>query len=430
MIQVLPLKRYVDPARPITYGIVQAGEDVDGGVPYIRPIDMDGNNGIPDVTTLRRTTPEIAKTYRRSEVRPGDLIVSIGPSFGKTMIVPEALAGANLTQGTARVAPAKGVSVEYLYWALQSQLAKVHWHEAVGGATFRALNLEPLAETPVPLHPENAQRAITRFLSAETARIDTLVSAKRRMVKALEARWQSIMHHGVAGLLTGETARRPTSVPWLSDVPKHWREAKVTLLARLGSGHTPSRQHPAWWENPSIPWITTGEVSQMRADRIEYLLETREMISEAGLANSAATLHPAGTVVLCRTASAGYSAIMGREMATSQDFATWTCGPLLRPRFLLLCLRVMRQDLLGRLAMGSTHQTIYMPDIESIRIPLPGTQEQDAIVDAVYTRLPAGDAAIDKLDRQIALLRERREALITAAVSGEFPISKPENEAN
>ena len=107
----------------------------------------------------------------------------------------------------------------------------------------------------------------------------------------------------------------------------------------------------------------------MRSDRIEVIKETRERVSELGVANSSAEIHPAGTVVLCRTASAGYSAIMGTNMATSQDFATWTCDPLLRPRFLLLCLRVMRQDLLGRLAMGSTHKTIYMPDIEALRIP-------------------------------------------------------------
>ncbi len=74
----------------------------------------------------------------------------------------------------------------------------------------------------------------------------------------------------------------------------------------------------------------------------------------------------------------------GGEMATSQDFATWTRGPLLRPRFLLLCLRAMREDLLGRLAMGSTHKTIFMPDIQSLRIPLPPVDEQDEIVEAVW----------------------------------------------
>jgi len=61
------------------------------------------------------------------------------------------------------------------------------------------------------------------------------------------------------------------------------------------------------------------------------------MISTLGLANSAAEVHPPGpgTVVLSRTASVGYSAVMGVGMATSQDFATWTCGPLMDPYYLL-----------------------------------------------------------------------------------------------
>ena len=160
----------------------------------------------------------------------------------------------------------------------------------------------------------------------------------------------------------------------------------------------------------------------MRSDRIEFITETREKISQLGVANSSAEIHPAGTVVLCRTASAGYSAIMGKDMATSQDFATWTCGPRLRPRFLLLCLRAMRQDLLGRLAMGSTHQTIYMPDIESLRVPLPEVEEQDRVVEAVWDRLRRFDGVVDALQRQLSLLQERRQALITAAVSGELDI--------
>ena len=82
----------------------------------------------------------------------------------------------------------------------------------------------------------------------------------------------------------------------------------------------------------------------------------------------------------------------------------------------------MRQDLLGRLAMGSTHKTIYMPDIEALRVPLPEVDEQDAIVDAVWLRLRAIDTVIDALDRQVELLTEHRQALITAAVTGELEI--------
>jgi type I restriction enzyme S subunit len=243
------------------------------------------------------------------------------------------------------------------------------------------------------------------------------------MVELLDSRWQVVMQAAAAGhFLPSSTARRPTSVPWLTDLPSHWREGLLKFVARLGSGHTPSRNHPEWWIDPTIPWITTGEVAQMRSDRIEYITETRERVSELGMANSAATLHPAGTVVLCRTASAGYSAIMAQDMATSQDFATWTCGPLLRPRFLLLCLRAMRRDLLGRLAMGSTHKTIYMPDIESIKIPIPPVDEQDELVAAAYAEQGPLARATERIEAQIALLRERRGAVITAAITGQFDI--------
>jgi len=186
----------------------------------------------------------------------------------------------------------------------------------------------------------------------------------------------------------------------------------------MGSGHTPGRAHPEWWEDCTIPWITTGEVSQVRDDRREILTETRERISEIGMANSAAELHPKGTVVLCRTASAGYSAVMGDDMATSQDFVTWTCGLRLDPFYLLWCLRAMRSDLLGRLAMGSTHKTIYVPDLQALRIPLPPIAEQHQIVADIRASNAIVDAAVDTIDRQAVLLAERRQALITAAVTG------------
>ncbi len=109
-------------------------------------------------------------------------------------------------------------------------------------------------------------------------------------------------------------------------------------------------------------------------------------------------------------------------MATSQDFVTWTCGPLLEPRYLLLCLRAMRADLLDRLARGSTHKTIYMPDVESIRIPLPPLVEQREMVEGTWRRLKPIDHAVDLHNRQITLLHEHRQVLVTAAVTGEFAV--------
>ncbi len=391
-------------------------------------IQLDGGWKIDDPAV--RSVPEPERSKKR--LRVGDLVVvksSGSPEhLGKTAIVDAEVAAlspcfANFVQ---RLRPSRTADSRYIWYVLNSKLAADEI-AMLGNTTtgLRNLNGTIIGSVSFPGPPLEQQRAIADFLDTETARIDALITKKRRLIELLDERYHDVVRHGVSGLLTGVERRVPSSVPWMADRPDSWDEAMLKLVADLGTGHTPSREHPEWWVDCTIPWVTTGEVSQMRSDRLETLTTTRERISALGLANSSAVLHPAHTVVLCRTAaSAGYSAIMGVDMATSQDIVTWTCGLLLRPRFLLLCLRAMRGDLLGRLAMGSTHKTIYMPDVESIRVPLPPVEEQDRIVEAVWSRLRVVGGTVDRLHRQIELLVEHRQALITAAVTGELEIPR------
>jgi type I restriction enzyme S subunit len=340
------------------------------------------------------------------------------PSYVEASM-PDLVCGYHL----AMIRPLKKlIDGRFLFWAMSSSSIRSQLEVAATGITRFGLRADAIGRATLSLPSLPAQRAIADFLDAETARIDALIAKKRRLVTRLQERRAATMIRGVSRQLLpgGETV--DSGLSWIGRRPEHWDEPLLKLVARLGSGHTPSRSRSEWWMDCTIPWITTGEVSQMREDRIEYITETREKISELGMANSSAELHLAGTVVLSRTASAGFSAIMGMDMATSQDFVTWTCGPLLNPRYLLLCLRAMRQDLLGRLAQGSTHQTIYMPDIESIQIPLPPLEEQEAIVDAIWRSLCKIDGIIDRLDRQMKLLAEHRQALITAAVTGQIDV--------
>lgn len=367
-----------------------------------------------------------SRSYRR--VQEGDLLVpKVAPTFGRGRIA----FARGLTQGRALatsevfvVRARHDAAARFLQYRLQAadflSEGVASW---TGVAGLKRVSSDFLRNVRIDTGAWSQREEIADFLDTETARIDALIAARMRQAELFSEWRRAVMFAAVSGALTYAGTRRRSTVPWLSTLPDSWSEVKLTHVARLGSGHTPSRSQPQWWQECTIPWITTGEVAQVRDDRLEVLLETREMISEVGLANSSAELRPAGTVVLCRTASAGYSAIMGTEMATSQDFVTWTCGDQLLPRFLLFCLRAMRADLLGRLAMGSTHKTIYFPDIESIRIPLPSLAEQQEALDMADRQLqPLGPLEV-AVGRQIALLRERRQALITAAVAGELQVT-------
>ena len=197
--KTIALKRTVDPARQITYGIVQAGPHTPDGIPYIRPTDMTDEAGVSDPSQLLRTTEDVALAYRRSMIAAGDLVCSIGPSFGKVMVVPSELSGANLTQGTARVAVGRDVCARFVFWSLRSDTSVAQWESAIGGATFRALNLEPLSNTLMSLPELDEQVSIATFLDRETAKIDALIEEQERLIALLREKRKAVISAAVTG---------------------------------------------------------------------------------------------------------------------------------------------------------------------------------------------------------------------------------------
>ncbi len=212
------------------------------------------------------------------------------------------------------------------------------------------------------------------------------------------------------------TRYRPTFVPWIGEIPLDWKVIRTKHAARVASGHTPSRSVREYWENCTIPWFTLADVWQIRDDRQKYIDQTKEKISQLGLDNSAARLLPAGTVILSRTASVGFSGILSQPMATTQDFVNWVPGRSITSEYLLYVFRTMRGEL-RRLTMGSTHQTIYMPDVLQFSTPLPSIAEQRCISKFLDRETVKIDALIQKKQRLIELLDEKRAALISHAVT-------------
>ncbi|MEF0940853.1 restriction endonuclease subunit S [Rhizobium sp. BR 362] len=191
---------------------------------------------------------------------------------------------------------------------------------------------------------------------------------------------------GDVALAVGKPDRAP---------PKGWRWRLLTDLARLESGHTPSRKRPEYWGG-EIPWIGIRDATGNHGRTIS---QTNEYTNQLGIANSAARILPAGTVCLSRTASVGYVVVMGCPMATSQDFVNWSCGPDLSANFLKYALMAEGEALL-RFASGSVHQTIYFPEVKSFYLATPPISEQIGIAEI-----------LGSLDAKIELNRQMNETL-------------------
>ena len=285
-----------------------------------------------------------------------------------------------------------------------------------GGDLRDGLNHGHVGAIPVPLPPRVLQTRIADYLDRETATIDALIEKQRRLLAVLLERRREAIRAAVFGSNEACLNADP-----LEALPEGWRRAKLRHVATMHTGHTPSRSKPEYWEDTSIPWFTLADVWQLRPGTRKYLGETKSRISPLGLENSAAELLPKGTVVLSRTASVGFTGIMPRAMATSQDYWNWVCGPQLCPEFLWNVFRAMKSDF-DSLKAGSTHKTIYQADAAALQIPLPPVQTQQAIVDHLDAETAKIDALIAKAERFIELAQERRAALITAAVTGQIEI--------
>ena len=361
--------------------------------------------------------------------RDGDVcIAKITPCFenGKGAILRKLKGGIGF--GTTELIVARPekekITKEFLDYLFRSQnFRRLGESEMYGAGGQKRVPDSFVRNFTAALPSIEEQTQVTTFLDRETAKIDALIAEQQRLTELLQEKRQAVISHAVTKGLNPDAPMKDSGVEWLGEVPEHWTVIPLRLAARIESGHTPSRSREDYWidEECIFPWFTLGDVWQIRDGKKEYVYETQEKISQAGLDNSAARLLPANTVILSRTASVGFSGILGTSMATTQDFVNWICGPRLMPEFLLYVFRGMGKEF-ERLKYGSTHNTIYMPDILQFRVPLPDLDEQLRIIEHLRDSMGKLDSSLDDLVKSQELLKERRLALISAVVTGQIDV--------
>lgn len=230
----------------------------------------------------------------------------------------------------------------------------------------------------VDLPDLDEQRRIAAGLKAQLAAVEGARLAAQAQVAESTALRDALYRAAFAGIV-------PVAVPPdFVDAPARWQWSRLGKLARLESGHTPSRSRSDWWGGDTS-WLSLTEIRALDGRWVE---STQLRTNSAGIANSAARVLPRGTVCFSRTASVGFAALMAQPMATSQDFANWVCGDELDPEFLMHALIRARKELRA-IATGATHKTIYMPALASFHLCLPERAEQERIVARLKQQLEA-----------------------------------------
>lgn len=180
--EVAELRDICTPGRPITYGILKPGPELDKGVPYIRVADFPGNK--LRMEGIKKTSREIDEQFRRARLVPGDLLLSIRGSVGRLIKIPIELDGANITQDTARLSISNRLSVEYIYFSLLSEAVQTRMKNATRGVAVRGINIGDVRALQIPLPSVDEQMEIVRRVETLFAFADRLES---RLVTARAA---------------------------------------------------------------------------------------------------------------------------------------------------------------------------------------------------------------------------------------------------
>jgi type I restriction enzyme S subunit len=209
--------------EPITYGIVQCGPHIENGVPYIRVSDMDARE--LDVTSMLRTSPAIAARFARSTVKEADIVYALRGKLGEVRRVGRGVAGANLTQGTARLSPKPTVNSAYLLWAMRSERSLRQAELQAKGTTFREITLADLRRIKVPVPSSAEQEAIAKALGD----VDALIESQEQLL----LKKRRIKQGAMQGLLTSKKR-----LPGFSG---EWEVKPLRDLFAFSGGFTASR---------------------------------------------------------------------------------------------------------------------------------------------------------------------------------------------
>jgi type I restriction enzyme S subunit len=309
---------------------------------------------------------------------------------------------------------------DYLLWAFRAM--KPDFARTMMGSTHQTIYMPDIRRLAIPVPPLPEQRAIADFLDRKTATIDALIERKQQGLKVLEERRLATIAQAVSKGVSAAAQMKPSGHDWLGSAPAHWRVKRIKYVARLESGHTPDRSQADYWlDSNNIPWVSLNDTKWLSEN--DYISDTALHVNELGLANSSAHMLPARVVVFTRDATIGKAAIT--PMAVSQHIIAWVCGPMLHPEYLLYVFYAMEQELI-RCTMGATLRTIGMADVKQLVTPVPPLGEQKAIAEFLAMATAQIAATRTNIERQVEHLREYRQAMITAAVTGQADVAVQE----
>ncbi|EHZ2725412.1 restriction endonuclease subunit S [Vibrio parahaemolyticus] len=396
--------------------VINESADADYEIEYV---DISSVSAVQGISKTEKVMFGKSPSRARRVVRDGDVIVSTVRTYLEA-IAPIINPPQNMivSTGFAVIRPNQYLDKGFASYCLR---AKGFIREVVArsvGVSYPAINASDLVEIKVPSLPKSEQQKIANFLDHETAKIDTLIAKQEKLIELLKEKRQAVISHAVTKGLNPDAPMKDSGVEWLGDVPEHWVVSKFGYISQVVRGGSPRPAgDPALFNGDYSPWVTVAEIT--KDDEI-YLTETETFLTKKG--SLQCRVFTAGTLLLSNSgATLGVPSILSIN-ANANDGVVGFENLKVNSEFAYFYLSSLTQGLRERIKQGSGQPNLNTDIVKEISIPLPPSDEIEKIVEHIHKLRAHYGQLESKAIQGITLLKERKTALISAAVTGKIDV--------
>ena len=305
----------------------------------------------------------------------------------------------------------------FLFRCLQAKPVRVQLELGANGVTRFGIPKSEIGTMRLPVPPLAQQRAIADYLDRETARLDALVAAKERVLGLLAEKRRALITHAVTRGLDPNVPLRNSGIPWLGEIPAHWELKRLKHVGRAIIGLTFDPADTVT-DDSGVLVLRASNVQGQKIvfdDNLFVLMDIPEILRTR-----------VGDIIIC--SRSGSRALIGKNALIKQATAGLTFGAFMtvfrspHNEYLFYIFDSPLFDFQAGAFSTSTINQLTVETLNGMEVPLPPPSEQKAIVASLRERTSRLDRLVEATNRTITLLKERRAALIAAAVTGQVDV--------
>ena len=373
----------------------------DGDIRWVTPVDISALAGYWLTDTNRKITQEGYNSCGTSMAPQGSIVLTKRAPIGQLAVLAEPSCS---NQGCFLLIPRGEQDSRYYYYWLLTQVDRL---QVLGrGSTFMELSTEEIRALHVPEPLPQQQRAIADYLDREMTRIDTLIAAKERALGLLAEKRGALISCAVTRGLDPHAKLRDSGIPWLGEIPAHWKIERARWLFR---------EHDVRSETGEEEMLTVSHLTGV-TPRSEKDVNMFEADSNEGYK----ICLPGELVINTLWAWMGAMGIAPIMGIVSPAYNVYQPKERLEPAYVdaLVRLPIFAQEV-TRFSKGvwSSRLRLYPEGFFEVFLPVPPIEEQRAIIHHIAQKAAKISAVQGAIDLTLALLKERRAALIAAVIN-------------